>query len=87
MAADAYELEEVRHRIERERAALQDSMEGLERAFTRVSSRLGGRQSASAAAALLVVGVAFVLVRRRRRSDRAWTVAARVGRYALVRLP
>jgi hypothetical protein len=80
MGADAYELEDVRHRIERERAE-------LEQALAYVSSRIGRRAGAAAAVAVVAgLGIGLALaVRRRRQADRV--VAARFGRYALVRLP
>jgi len=93
MAAETRELADVRRRIAEERDQLGDAVDELEQTVAKAvgaSARIGGR-------VLLVTAGAFVLGfalagglktarRLRHREERRRSVAARVGRYALVRL-
>jgi type III secretory pathway component EscT len=84
VAAELHDVEEVRRQVELERAELEQSLETLEQAVARTAARLA--VPAALAAAAVTVGLVF-LVRAARRRRRCPAVAARVGPYAVVRLP
>jgi hypothetical protein len=84
MAADVREIEEVRRSIELERAELVETLGQLESMF---ASRLVRVALAATALAVLGLSISVGLHRRRRHAAERGTVAGRLGRYALVRLP
>ena len=93
MAAETRELADVRRRIAEERDQLGDAVDELEQTVAKAvgaSAKIGGRVLIVAAGAF-VLGFALAgglktARRLRRREERRRSVAARVGRYALVRL-
>jgi hypothetical protein len=93
MVAETRELADVRRRIAEERDQLGDAVDELEQTVAKAvgaSAKIGGRVLVVAAGAF-VLGFALAgglktARRLRRHEQRRRSVAARVGRYAFVRL-